>query len=328
MPRTPADKRLDPPIPALVPERDALLGGIVDADPADDLPFLVYADWQEEHGQPLHAALIRVMCAIARSREQDEPPRLLDPKLVARMKELLRTPALKPLGEMQDYRAKLARGFLRDLFIPVRPRVRRGPVHDRRICGPPDHLDLPSLIPFDKVAFLGLTLPHTLERPLTAALAAQLWLRRVTHLEYLGSRVRPGDLRPLADSPHLGGLRVVTFPCSTIDADELAGLVLAPSATTLRAVHLSGNCSVSAPATRRPSEAAVAAALEQIGSSPLASRLTSLEVDTYLMGDEAAAALLRSPHLTGLKRFKYNASRVSPMLREALAERFPGGGQA
>ena len=46
---------LNPSIPATFPERDALLAAVRDADTHDDLPALVYADWQEEHNQPEHA---------------------------------------------------------------------------------------------------------------------------------------------------------------------------------------------------------------------------------------------------------------------------------
>ena len=47
------------------PDEDALLNGIA-ADPAADLPRLVYADWLEEHGQDLRAEFIRVQCEIAK----------------------------------------------------------------------------------------------------------------------------------------------------------------------------------------------------------------------------------------------------------------------
>ncbi len=47
------------------PDEDALLNGIA-ADPAADLPRLVYADWLEERGQDLRAEFIRVQCEIAK----------------------------------------------------------------------------------------------------------------------------------------------------------------------------------------------------------------------------------------------------------------------
>ena len=47
------------------PDENALLNGIA-ADPAADLPRLVYADWLEERGQDLRAEFIRVQCEISK----------------------------------------------------------------------------------------------------------------------------------------------------------------------------------------------------------------------------------------------------------------------
>jgi uncharacterized protein (TIGR02996 family) len=48
-------------------EREALLRAVL-ADPEDDAPRLVYADWLEEHGDPDRAEFIRVQCELARMR--------------------------------------------------------------------------------------------------------------------------------------------------------------------------------------------------------------------------------------------------------------------
>jgi uncharacterized protein (TIGR02996 family) len=45
----------------------ALLRAVL-ADPGDDAPRLVYADWLEENGQPERAEFIRVQCELARKR--------------------------------------------------------------------------------------------------------------------------------------------------------------------------------------------------------------------------------------------------------------------
>jgi len=46
-------------------DQDALLARII-AEPKDDLPRLVYADWLDEHDQPERAEFIRVQCELAR----------------------------------------------------------------------------------------------------------------------------------------------------------------------------------------------------------------------------------------------------------------------
>src|SRR5262245_36776173 len=43
------------------------------ADPDDDVPRLIYADWLEEHGDPLRAEFIRAQCELARLASEDAP---------------------------------------------------------------------------------------------------------------------------------------------------------------------------------------------------------------------------------------------------------------
>jgi uncharacterized protein (TIGR02996 family) len=51
-------------------ERERLLAAII-ADPDDDLPRWVYADWLEEHGEPAYAQFIRVQLQLAHSGAAD-----------------------------------------------------------------------------------------------------------------------------------------------------------------------------------------------------------------------------------------------------------------
>ncbi len=48
-------------------DADAFLDAIF-ADPANDLPRLVNADWLEEHGQEAYAEFIRLQCAAAKEK--------------------------------------------------------------------------------------------------------------------------------------------------------------------------------------------------------------------------------------------------------------------
>jgi uncharacterized protein (TIGR02996 family) len=65
-------------------DRDALLRAICDA-PDDDAPRLIYADWLDEHGDPLQAEFIRVQIELARN-----PPRGRKYALGLREEELWR----------------------------------------------------------------------------------------------------------------------------------------------------------------------------------------------------------------------------------------------
>ena len=51
-------------------DRDGFLAAII-AQPDDDVPRLVYADWLDEHGDPERAELIRVQCELERLPEPE-----------------------------------------------------------------------------------------------------------------------------------------------------------------------------------------------------------------------------------------------------------------
>lgn len=323
MPRQPADKRLDPPIPALHPERDALLAAVRDADPQDDLPALVYADWQDEHDQPEHAELIRVMCEMGHSRTRDKKARRS--VLLARMKDLFKTPPLKPLRELETDTWGFDRGFVRELTLEVLPDLPAGPVRDRGGCGPPGQLDLPSFVPFDKVAWLGLMLPINPTAELVAALASQPWFRRVDRLEshWRGGRIGPDVLRPLTESPHAAGLQTFHANTATVPADDLVRLYLAPTTTGLRVLDLDNLYGrMIAAGARRPSQAALAEAVERIVSSPRAEQLVSLGERTAPMDEALARVFLAARHLGGVRSFSYDACRLRPRTAARMAERF------
>jgi uncharacterized protein (TIGR02996 family) len=84
-------------------DASALLAA-VRADPADDAPRLVYADWLDEHGQPERAEFIRVQCELAR---RDDPAlRRREAELVAAHHDNLAGPLAAP-----HLRFRFERGF-------------------------------------------------------------------------------------------------------------------------------------------------------------------------------------------------------------------------
>lgn len=83
-------------------DREAFLRAVF-ADPDNDLPRLVFADWLDERGESAWAELIRLQCELARAT----PAR--DPKLVARVNVLISQLWLTSENGKQPYRA--ARGF-------------------------------------------------------------------------------------------------------------------------------------------------------------------------------------------------------------------------
>jgi uncharacterized protein (TIGR02996 family) len=109
-------------------DREALMQTILE-NPKDDLPRLVFADWQEEHGNALHAELIRVQCELS-SRTKGKDPKRKE-KLKQREKELVREMGLP---KIRGYSSFLA---------PDKPKYRRGFIDHYRFpcCGNVDGED-------------------------------------------------------------------------------------------------------------------------------------------------------------------------------------------
>jgi uncharacterized protein (TIGR02996 family) len=320
----PRDQPLNPPIPALHPERDALLAAVRDADPADDLPALVYADWQDEHDQPEHAELIRVMVEMGKNRGRNPEAKARRPMLLARMKELFKTSALKPLRKLESDTWKFSRGFVRDMTFWLvdrrTPRLRGG--HE---VTPSELADLPAVAPFDKLAWLGLMLPKVPTTEHAAAIAAVPWLSRIDRLEQFrwnSEWIRPGTLAPLAASKNLGGLRTFTTYW-LIAASELASLYLAKSATGLREFPLrAAQWAVTSDTSAKPSRKAFLAAIEQILSSKRAKQFTSFGDETVDVDEALAKVLLASPHLKNVREFRFLFKSVRPKTQAEFVNRF------
>lgn len=126
-------------------DRDALLRTIL-LDPADDVARLVYADWLEEHGEPLRAAFIRLQVA--------EPERAVTfgrkkmpggrwawgvtkfglpnfvrwERLATALARTVLPPAVRSLAAHYRYvRVTIRRGFIADVQLPAGVWERHGP---------------------------------------------------------------------------------------------------------------------------------------------------------------------------------------------------------
>jgi uncharacterized protein (TIGR02996 family) len=93
-------------------DESALLHAI-DANPDDDTPRLVYADWLQENGDPERAEFIRIQIEWFRRRERNEETR----KLLDRAKELLDanvgtwTKEIRPQGGTNRVKIEFERGL-------------------------------------------------------------------------------------------------------------------------------------------------------------------------------------------------------------------------
>jgi uncharacterized protein (TIGR02996 family) len=104
-------------------DEDALLAAIAE-HPDEDTPRLVYADWLQEHDQPIRAEFIRVQIEIA--RKQETLPRVLLNRhvdLFKRQQELLDNHRDELLGQLAklpvDVTRDFSRGFLSQIVLSV-----------------------------------------------------------------------------------------------------------------------------------------------------------------------------------------------------------------
>ncbi len=276
MPRQPTEKRFVTPIPALYPERDALLDAVRVADRQDTLPALVYADWQDEHDQPEHAELIRVMCEFEAEAMQGREKKARRTELVARIRDLLKSRALRPMRDLKSNLLDYHHGIIDAVYIDIELDLPIGPVRDRNLCGPPEQLDLPSYAPFDKFHELVLRLPGNATSELLDALGNQPWLQRMNVFWPRGLLVEPGQLVTFANSPFLSGLRRFDVGLACIPIDDVVAIHLAQSAKNLHEIDLFDlERRVCARRSKKPSPEAYLDAITQIVSSPLAARFTS-----------------------------------------------------
>jgi uncharacterized protein (TIGR02996 family) len=167
-------------------DRDALFAGIL-ADPDDDLPRLVYADWLEEHGRPADVARARFV------RLQVEMARI-DP-----LSDRFPRDYFAAADELAGLAARWLRAWLAELPAAVAAEVwKRRPGADAFRRGFLESVQLP---------------PEVFARVAPELFAAAPVVRVHFHTSYR-------DINRLLDDPHLGRLRAVRLTGSW-DADRL-----------------------------------------------------------------------------------------------------------
>jgi uncharacterized protein (TIGR02996 family) len=283
----------------------------VRAAPDDDASRMVYADWLQQHGDPLGEwlalslapptpAIARRLDALAvelRWQERFGKDVAHDRGLVSRMK--LTAPALTP--ELLD---RLRGTLIRDLDLSGwRPSSVQWDVLMRAVDRmAPRRLRVAMYLPSDELAALlarcpgldALELVHaelTDERAaaLADALPAQLRRLVVTNYPYSeGSYRLIGDAgaTALAASPRAAALRELTLRSTKIAATAAAALVDLPALERLDLAH------------NRLGTRGVVAMLDRPGIA----RLVCLDVTGADIGDRVAIALASSPAVASLRR--------------------------
>jgi uncharacterized protein (TIGR02996 family) len=199
-------------------DEDALLRAVI-ADPDDDAPRLIYADWLDEQGECERAEFIRVQIALVGMPMNDERR----PELRRHERRLLRrfgkvwTGLLRPLVWGYGFR----RGFVESITCNAEDFVSRG--GDLFSVAPIQHLCLPNAhhcaLPVSQCPYLN--------RPLSVSFS-NTWL---------GDR----DVYHLANSPFFGRLTSLSLEHNRIGAPGASHLARSPYLGSLDDLHLKGN---------------------------------------------------------------------------------------
>lgn len=199
------------------PEEAAFLDRVC-ADPDDDAPRLIFADWLDERGDP-RGEFIRVQVALARLPAGDRRRDTLvdrEAALLARYHARWSDP-LKGIAGWTEFR----RGFVDTVNIDGRSFLRRAD-------------DLFRLAPVRHVRFLdiGGTLERVTEAP---------QLARLTALTIYAQHIDERLARCLAESPHVAGLRALNIGRNRVGDRGVERLAWTPRFRELAVLDLSDN---------------------------------------------------------------------------------------
>ncbi len=251
------------------------------ADPDDDSPRLIYADWLDERGDADRAEFIRVQCALHGAPARD--PRR--PAWGDRQTALLAEHGAEWLGSLRGlfYLWAFRRGFLEEVTLKAQ-------------------------VFLDTAGSLFRMAPVRLVRLLKAVgvierLADCPQLRRVSALHLTRCGIGDAGAAALARSLHLDGLDTLRLGENNIGDDGVEMLAASPHFAGLRVLNLSQNDIGNAGA-------------RALAESPYLAGLHTLRLGGNRITPTGARALAESPYLAGLRALDL----MVPMKRPALSE--------
>ena len=326
-------------------EREQLLAAVC-ANPDDDTPRLVFADWLEENGEPDRAAFIRAQIRFAQMPTDD-------PGWYA-AEAAVRTPWKSHTGRWQAELPELPgvlwgeyrRGFVAEAHVPdPETFLREGdrimaaaPVAEVRFgawsnfavvaecpalanlrrlrLGHSRLLSDDDLRPvFESPHAPRLTLLHVAFENLgpgaARALAACSHLTGLRELMICGNRLGDEGLIALAGSPHLTGLRAINAHSNGFGPAGVEALAASRSLGGLTDLHL-GDSGIDTSAARA------------LAASKTLTRLTRLNLTHHEIRAEGVRAIANSPNFAGLRHlllqgWPTGAGRIGPEGAEAIA---------
>lgn len=306
-------------------ENHELLSAIL-ADPDDDRPRLVYADWLEQHGQLDRARLIRVQIELARLPDNAEAATALQIE-----EEQLEAACEKTLPQLEGIEwGSFQRGLVRSVY-PATPAAFHhhassiaavGSVSRVRFDKPdgfavlaetPVLAQLTDLAVFDEDQFRGRNGDpnHRINDDLQAVLASP-HCPCLRSLELSCCQLGPRGVKALADCPRLESLIHLDVSDNYIGDEGLAALAASPYLSALRTLQIDLN-DLGPAGVEALANSASLGRLEELvlgdgigpgaglalGRSPYRTLLGESRVRDEI-GAAGVAALAQAPHLAGL----------------------------
>ena len=277
-------------------QSDDLLAAVV-ANPDDDGPRLVLADWYDEHGEPERAEFIRVQISIASKDEFDPSYR----SLIRREKELLRDRGhLWKIPELKG-RQEFRRGFVEFVWM-------RGD----RLLAEAKRIELVPTVRRLRVSAVDRRMKDLAELP---------WFSRICEIDLSNNSMVRFTLPDLFEEVDCSGIKTLVLRNVRLWAEELETLLGHPGFPSLARFDVSGNpfgddgIAVLAASSRleslrelifRSDGQDVGDSVHAVGMASLAAsksllRLQTLDLFGHNPGSNGLVSLFGSPVLTNVQ---------------------------
>ncbi len=213
--------------------------------PQDNGPRLRYADWLEEHCDPL-GEFIRVQCRLAALPANHGTVLELE----TRERELLAEFERDWVGDLVDMVDwwTFRRGFVEEIgtstdrfLANACSLFHRAPIQEIHLSGARDHMEPLAASPYlQRTNYLDLS-NNSVRDQGARLLAESPYLAHVQGLNLSSSSVGDGGLKALAASPHLAELRELYLGDNRIGNSGVRALAQSPLARQLQVLHLRFN---------------------------------------------------------------------------------------
>lgn len=213
-------------------DRDALLAGLL-AQPDDDTPRLIYADWLEENGDPDRGEFIRVEIELARTPPGTGEAERRRCRLLDRRTELLRRKSSEWLKPFLPHAREpvFERGFIQSLSVPAYTYLK----HAERWL---------QITPLRRVKFLTCSVSdEAIERffPWTGLLFDSPLFARLQEADLEHCRLSSQDILLLSQLPKVNRLKELQLCWNSIDSTGAIALAGMPQLRMLESLNLVGN---------------------------------------------------------------------------------------